>query len=189
MAVARIHAERVQDPLYVDAVKLFIGKEQRHAKDLKRFMEQEAIPLARKDWTDSWFRRLRKCANLEVALSVLLVAELIATVYYDALRQATRSLLLATLCTQILHDEHQHVRFQCQTLGQLRAAYAPWLRLIISLAFKLLFTLTVVLVWFDHRSTFRAGHYSLPDYWRTIHQSYHWAKSLMAAASTPDSTL
>ena len=67
------------------------------------------------------FRWLRHRAGLELSIAVLVTAEIIAKVYYAALRQATTSVVLVRLCDQILYDELRHVRFQCERLAILRA--------------------------------------------------------------------
>ena len=82
---AKAYAERSGDRDYVDAVRLLIAEEQRHVRDLAHFLSLAGIPLAQRTWADSAFRWLRKRAGLEVCVSVLLAAEVIAKVYYAAL--------------------------------------------------------------------------------------------------------
>ncbi len=163
MRVARAYSEQVGDPMFVDTVKLFIGEEQRHAGDLRRFMAQEDIPLVRHHWSDAGFRRLRRFSSLDVALSVLLVAELIATVYYKALRQATRSPLLQQLCDQILSDEHQHVHFQVECLQILQRQQPSWMTYLRDRSFEILFHGTLHLVWWDHQAVFRSAGMTFSD--------------------------
>ncbi|MGG0158230.1 hypothetical protein ABEY11_12450 [Bacillus velezensis] len=47
---------------------------------------------------------------------MLLTAEAIAAVYYDALKNVTGSVCLQSICGQILIDEEQHFEFQAETL-------------------------------------------------------------------------
>ncbi|WP_164672387.1 hypothetical protein [Bacillus velezensis] len=47
---------------------------------------------------------------------MLLTAEVIAAVYYDALKNVTGSVCLQSICGQILIDEKQHFEFQAETL-------------------------------------------------------------------------
>ena len=113
-------AARQQTPAYAEAIKLFIREEQRHARDLGRFMDLAGIPRRTRAWPDTVFRCLRHLSGIEVSISVLITAEIIAKVYYAALREATGSTVLRCLCDQILRDERQHVRFQCDYLAILR---------------------------------------------------------------------
>src|SRR5215471_6667685 len=109
------YAERCNDLEYIPAIRLFIREEQRHARDLARFLTINGIPLARASFADSVFRRLRNLlGTLEMSIAVLITAELMAQVYYAALHAATHSAILRLLCEQILADEARHVEFQAE---------------------------------------------------------------------------
>src|SRR5204863_9873627 len=115
------YAQRAGDPAYPHTLALFIAEEHRHASDLGRFLDTAGLGRAKRAWPDSVFRWLRHRAGLELSISVLVTAEIIAKVYYAALRDSTTSNVIARLCDQILSDEVQHVRFQCERLAILRA--------------------------------------------------------------------
>lgn len=168
MRVARAYAVKSGDATYVEALKLFIAEEQRHAKDLARFMQQQDMALARRHWTDTLFRKLRKLTNLEMAIVVLLTAELMAMVYYQALCEATHSRVLKQLCTQILRDETEHVRFQSEQLGKMRQNYPFWYIISLERLHQMFFRATLLLVWLDHRKVFRASGYT---FWRFCHDA------------------
>src|SRR5262245_33376323 len=119
-AAAHSYATRAGDPEYAIAIALFIGEEQRHAAYLARFLRQEGLPLRPSTWADTVFRLLRRGASLEQTIAVLLTAELIAQVYYVALRDATASPTLRAICARVLRDEEAHVRFQTERLSMLR---------------------------------------------------------------------
>jgi hypothetical protein len=167
---ARIFAQKTDDPHYLEAIRLFIGEEQRHARQLGRFLLLEGIPLRRQTWTDSVFRHLRRGGNLERSLGVLLVAEVIALVYYDALRDATGSPILRGLCERILRDEAVHVRFQCERLAILRRQLPKWQLKIRNSLHRLLFGGTCLVVWWGHSRVFRAAGYTQARFWR---QAWH----------------
>ena len=87
-----------------------------------------------------------------------LAAELIAKVYYAALREATGSPLLHRLCDQILRDEAAHVRFHVERLAILRARRRPLLLALTHIGYRLFFEATCAVVWLGHRRVFcRAG--------------------------------
>src|SRR5258706_2208578 len=110
-------AKKNPDPAYLRCISLFIREEQSHARVLGAFMDKHDIPRIKNHWVDGVFRWLRKSAGLENTIRVLLTAEIISKVYYVALLNATGSLLLKKICTQILKDEDQHIAFQCDTLN------------------------------------------------------------------------
>ena len=86
---AREYAARRRTSAYAEVIELFVREEQRHARDLGRFMDVAGIPRRSRTWPDTVFRRLRQLGGLEISISVLITAEIIAKVYYAALREAT----------------------------------------------------------------------------------------------------
>src|SRR5262245_4705071 len=56
---AKAHAQAIDDPAYVEAIRSFIGEEQRHAATLARFLDAAGIPRrghTRLDTAFRWFR-------------------------------------------------------------------------------------------------------------------------------------
>jgi hypothetical protein len=174
---SREWAERNGDPNYPTAIRLFIAEEQRHAADLGRFLTLNGMALLERTFTDTVFRKLRRFAQLDMSISVLVTAEIIAKVYYTALREATRSTILRTLCDQILRDEEQHVRFQCERLAILRRGRSRAENFLRVGMQRFLFFGTCAVVWIGHRRAFRAGGYGLARFWSGL-----WAEFEMAAS-------
>jgi hypothetical protein len=179
LRAAADYANRIGDPAYRTAIRNFVAEEHRHARDLGRFLTTAGVPLLRADWTDGVFRRLRRLAGLEAILCILLVAELIANVYYRAIRAASRSATLRTLCTQLLRDERMHVRFHLERLAILRQNRSR-LRIAASVfAHRVLFTGTCLVVWAQHRRALRAGGYGLRRFRREVAHEFRTATRLM----------
>jgi hypothetical protein len=166
LRAAQVHAWQTGDPDYVEAVRLLIGEEQRHARDLGRYMDLAAIPRIRRTWPDSVFRWLRRRAGLELTVSVLVTAEIIAAVYYVALREATGSPVLRRLCEQILRDEVEHIRFQTDRLALLRMDRAPALLGGTHGLHRCFFGGTCLVVWWKHGRTLKAGGFGWRRFWR-----------------------
>jgi hypothetical protein len=164
--LAQDYARRTGDEDYVAAIRLFIAEEQRHARDLGRFLTLNRIPLLQTTFTDRVFRWLRNLvASLEVSIGVLITAELIARVYYAVLREATRSVVLRRLCDQILADEDAHVRFQSEQLWRLRTGRpAPGLALTLGMQ-RVLYLGTVLVVGVLHRRVIRRGGMTQRQWW------------------------
>ena len=148
------------DKSYYNALTLFINEEHRHSFELKRFMQLHDIPCLKKHWTDSAFRKLRWFGKLEQAITVLLTAEIIATVYYKALQQSTDSIVLKQICSQILSDEEMHIRFQSETLAQFYLKRNPVTNFMIHSLRRILLEGTFIVVWNDHKKVFGAAEYS-----------------------------
>ena len=179
---ARAYGEHTGDGDYVPAVVLFIREEQRHARDLRRVLELHHIALARASFADAVFRRLRNVfGSLEVSIAVLITAELMAQVYYEALRQATGSTILRRLCEQILNDEARHVEFQAERLGMVRARHGAMRYLVTMSLQRSLFAGTSVVVWLVHRHALRRGGYPFSRFWTEAWRCFAEAFAISAA--------
>ncbi|MCI0462519.1 MAG: ferritin-like domain-containing protein [Gemmataceae bacterium] len=163
---AAAYAERADDPEYLEAMRLFVGEEQRHAATLARFLSRANVPLLARSRLDSVFRLLRRLAGLELCISVLLTAETIGKVYYQALRRATGSVLLRRICDQLLRDEVQHIRFHAERLALLRSKRARWRVWLAHGWHWVLFGGTCLVRWVKHRRALRAGGLGLWAFWR-----------------------
>lgn len=157
MKAGRAWAARGGDPVWVEVLKWFIREEQRHAADLGRLLDRENLPRLRSHWLDSAFRRLRGGWNLEVSLSILLIAEIVGLLYTRALQQATDHPIAQAVADQIAWDESQHLLMQSCLLGILRQGRSPrWLWLT-QLLHRSLLGITLRVVWLDHGCLFRAA--------------------------------
>lgn len=173
---AQEYARQTGDQEYVQSVRLFIREEQRHARDLGRFLKLNGIPLVRTTFTDRVFRKLRNLfGGLEISVAVLITAEIIAKVYYAALQQATRSVILRRLCDQILRDELRHVQFQAEQLARLRAGRSRSGRAATMGLQRFLYMGTVLVVWHFHRQAIRRGGMSFGHCWRSCWKEFNQA--------------
>ncbi len=161
------YAEKSGDYDYVAVIKLFIAEEQRHARDLSRFLELNGIPTIKTTFPDRVFRKLRHLfGGLEISIAVLITAEIISKVYYAALQQATKSAVLHTLCKQILRDELKHVEFQAEQLGKLRCLRKWQFQWVTMGMQKFLYWGTCIVVWEFHEKAFRVGNFNFQHFWR-----------------------
>ncbi|MFO0866159.1 MAG: ferritin-like domain-containing protein [Gemmataceae bacterium] len=160
MARAEQYAAETGDGDYVEAMQLFVREEQRHSRLLGSFLTQAGMELRLSTWLDRAFRKLRRWSGLEFAIMTLTTAEIVGTVYYRSLRDATRCLLLRRICQQLLRDELMHLRFHAQRLARIRMGHAKWRVAGRMLLHRFLVGIAGVLVWFRHRSAFRAGRYT-----------------------------
>jgi 1,2-phenylacetyl-CoA epoxidase catalytic subunit len=149
----------VNDPLFAGALEIFIKEEQQHSRYLAAFMESQSIPPVRKHWVDSVFRKLRGLAGLELSLTVLVTAELIAVPYYRALRAATGSPILKLICTRILEDEASHLKFQASMLARIASARPAAFQRALGEIHRLFLLGTILVVWIEHRAVFEAAGY------------------------------
>jgi hypothetical protein len=152
--------------------ELLIREEQQHATLLRIFMSGHGIPTRQHHWTDRVFRRLRKLAELEFALGVLLTAELIGNVYYRALEAATQCQRLRLLCRVLVADELAHVGFESDMVLSMRARKAAPVRLAIDLAHRTFFIGTATVVWATHRAVLKRAGYGMFGFLKACRAQY-----------------
>jgi hypothetical protein len=173
MRYAKQWAERTGDTAYPEAIRMLIAEEQRHAGVLGRFMEINGIARIKRGCTDGIFRRVRNVlGSMEISISVLVTAEIIAKVYYPALSAATASVVLHEICEQILREEIAHVEFQTEQLARIRAgrpAYSIWAT---RFCHRLLFYPTLIVVGLSHRIALRRGGLSLRQFFIRCHHEF-----------------
>ncbi len=180
MAAARLYAARVRDPRFIEAVRLFIREEQRHGENLGRFLDLAGVPRAKKDWGDSLFRAARYALrSMEAWVTPVVMVETHALIYYNAIRQATKSPLLRDICAQILIDEVPHIRFQCQRIAILHRHRASWLRRLTLALHRPAFAAMTMTIWLAHRRALRAGGYPFPKFWQSAWQKMDHAWKMM----------
>jgi hypothetical protein len=153
------YGRAVNDPHFANALDLFIKEEQQHSRYLAGFMESQSIPLVPKHWMDTVFRKLRGLAGLELSLTVLVTAELIAVPYYRALRGATGSPILKMICTRILEDESSHLKFQASMLARVASARSAIFQQALREVHLHFLLGTILVVWIEHRTVFEAAGY------------------------------
>jgi hypothetical protein len=156
---------------YRATIDLFIKEEQEHSRLLARLIEGMGGSLLTHHWSDTCFVFLRRLLGLRMELLVLLVAEVIAQVYYKALHDGTADVVLRHAFAQILHDEHGHVAFHCAYLRSAFASLSPPVRWLIFQNWGLLFRLVCLLVISDHRTVFRAIGMTPRTCWRDCLQA------------------
>jgi hypothetical protein len=172
LAAAANYAAKVGDPGFLDAIRLFIAEEQRHGADLGRFLDLAGVPRKARDWGDTLFRAFRYLlTRMEVWVTPVVMVETHALLYYNAIRLATGSPVLRSICEQILADEVPHVRFQCERLAILHRGRPRVLRALTLAVHRVLFTGVTLAIWAGHRRALRASGYTFRRFWRGA-----WAK-------------
>ena len=166
MKFARVYAAEHGSAELVEITRLFILEEQHHAGMLRRFMRQHDIPVVKKNWTDTVFRRLRKNVGYELSITVLITAEIIALVYYRALAAATNSVVLQAICRKILADERAHVHYESGLIRYITSRHNLPRRIGTRALHDILFCGTVFVVYFEHRRVLVAGGFPRRGFWR-----------------------
>ena len=169
------YAQSVDDPGYVEAVRLFFAEEAGHAALLKRYLELAGASVIQRSWTDYFFRRLACLTGLETMITVVLSAELIGKVYDRAIRAGTECQLLRRIFTQFLRDEHMHLRFHTERLRIIRRNRSQLRRCISNTMHRLLFCGTCLAFWQKHGPALRINGYGFRRFWREAWREFGMA--------------
>ncbi len=183
LAAARRYAERQNDPFFLEAVRLFIKEEQRHGADLGRFLDLAGIPRLARNWGDSLFRAVRYAIpSMEIWVTVVIMVETLALIYYRAVRDATGSKVLRRICDQILRDEVHHIRFQYERLAILHRRRPSLLLRATRRLHRLFFGAVALAVWAGHHRALAAGGFDFRTYWRSAWMRMRFAWRRMEPA-------
>jgi len=179
-AAAARYAEQIGDPDYLTTIELFIREEQRHGQMLGRFLDLAGAGRVQADWGDTLFRAARYwITDMEVWTTPVVMVETLAVVYYNAVRRATQSPLLRSICAQILADEVPHLRFQCERLATIFRRRPRRAFRLTMLGQRLCFLVIMLLVWVGHGRALQAGGYNWQRYWRAAWDRMNAAWRLM----------
>jgi hypothetical protein len=150
-------ATRTGDPEYLAAVRLFVAEERHHARLLRLLLASAGAPTIAGHWSDTVFVALRRMLGLRLELMTLMLAEVIALRYYEALRDTgSGHQLLTDVAGRILLDEQRHVPFHCQRLRADFAHLHPALHGVVAAGWWLLMAGVTTVVALNHGSALRA---------------------------------
>jgi hypothetical protein len=149
-------ASGTRDYDYQEAIGLFIGEEQKHARLLAEVLSRMQASLLRRHWSDWVFRRCRHLLGFYQEISVLLMAEIVALKYYSVVRSGAENGVIGKVCARILYDEKFHVRFHCEYLHWALVHRPNWFRRICWFALTVMFAGACAVVAWDHRRALHA---------------------------------
>jgi hypothetical protein len=141
-------------PGYEEAVALFVAEEQWHASILEKLVQYLGGACLKKQWSNSVFRWLRNHFGVEFNIQILLIAELIAEVYYGLIYRRSADPVVRTVSHRILSDEMRHIAFHTEFLRERLEAMPGWWRILWRTQFWCCQRVTACVVAWDHRRCF-----------------------------------
>jgi bacterioferritin (cytochrome b1) len=163
------YAQKIKDPVYVDAMKLFIKEEQKHGNNLGKYIDLIGERRKTVDWGDSLFRKVRHLnSSIESWTITVIIVEYAAQIFYAALRDATRCDLLKSICNDILIDEAHHIKYQNERLKIIFERKNMYVKAFSIGIYGILFFFTIHAVWFGHQKAFKAGGVSKQEFMRKM---------------------
>ncbi|MEP7164373.1 MAG: ferritin-like domain-containing protein [Ferruginibacter sp.] len=180
-----LYAKKINDPDYVDAVKLFIREEQKHGNNLGKYLDAINRPRICRDWGDTLFRKIRYFnTNMEIWTLAVITVESAAQVFYQSLKNATGCGLLKQICTDILIDEAYHIDFQTERMTIIFESKSFIGKMAARYMYAVFFFATSLVVWFAHKKLFKAGSTGFRKY--MFKMKYKYFKTLYRASFAKD---
>ena len=137
-------------------VDLWFAEEREHARLLGEAVARFGGRCITKHWSFTAFLVTRKWFGVRFELTVLLLTEIVSTVYYRMLLRHANDPALRGMCRLILRDEIGHVSFHRDRLARrARAGTATFGRLW-ALHFRMLGLAAATMLWVNHAPGLKA---------------------------------
>jgi hypothetical protein len=160
------------DKDYAAAMELFVREEQRHGALMAQVLKGLNATLLTSDWTDNCFVFMRHLSGLHTELLVVLMPEMIAKVYFSALWRGFSNPVLESVFGQIVADEEGHLAFHADYLNSVFSKMSFGRRILVQLAWRLVFRAVCLVVYYDHGSLLRGIGMSASRFWRECGQVF-----------------
>lgn len=157
-----------QDEGVRQLVDLWFAEEREHARLLGEAVARFGGTCITKHWSFTAFCATRKWFGVRFELTVLLLTEIVSTVYYRMLLRHANDPALRGMCRLILRDEIGHVSFHRDRLArQARAGTAAFNRLWRG-QFRVLGLAAATMLWVNHAPGLKAVGVTRRTYYRAI---------------------
>ncbi|SNT15884.1 hypothetical protein SAMN05421640_2569 [Ekhidna lutea] len=173
LAACRRYSKQVNEPAYPDIVKLFIKEEQKHGKNLGKYIDLIGETRAKKDWGDTLFRKIRYFnTSMELWTITVIIVECAAQVFYQALHDATNCTLLKSICSDILIDEAHHIKFQNERIYKILERKSFYNKAFSIGGYGILFFGIIHAIWFGHSKALKAGGITKKEFMRKMYYKF-----------------
>jgi hypothetical protein len=151
-----------------ELVDLWFAEEREHARLLGAAVTRFGGRCIQGHWSFTAFCLTRKWFGVRFELTVLLLTEIVSTVYYRLLRKHGKDPALRSMCRLILRDEIGHVAFHRDRLA--RAAKLGWRSYgrCWEAVFRALGVTAASVLWVNHAAGLKALGASTPEFYREI---------------------
>jgi hypothetical protein len=151
-----------------ELVDLWFAEEREHARLLGAAVSRFGGHCILSHWSFTAFCMSRKWFGVRFELTVLLLTEIVSTVYYRLLRRHGQDPALRSMCRLIVRDEKGHVAFHRDRLARsargMRGGYGIWWES----RFRLLGLIAASMLWVNHAPGLRAIGASGAEFYREV---------------------
>lgn len=173
-------------------VDLWFNEEKEHSRLLCGAVRRFGGTPITGHWSFSVFCWVRRWFGVRFELTVLLITELVSTVYYRLLRKHGADPTLQAMCSLILRDEVGHVSFHRDRLAREAGGRVSRYGLIWECWFRTLGLAAATMLWVNHAPALKALGATTSEFYRHVWQELSiFARRLRreTAALPRDSTI
>jgi hypothetical protein len=149
-------------------VDLWFAEEREHARLLGAAVARFGGRCIKSHWSFTAFCLTRKWCGVRFELTVLLLTEIVSTIYYRLLRRHGDDLALRSMCRLIIRDEVGHVAFHRDRLARAaragNASYGLWWEC----RFRILGLAAASMLWVNHAPGLQALGASSVEFYREV---------------------
>jgi hypothetical protein len=155
-------------------VDRWFAEEREHARLLGAAVARFGGRCIRSHWSFTAFCLSRKWFGVRFELTVLLLTEIVSTVYYRLLRRHGKDTALRSMCRLIIRDETGHIAFHRDRLARAaRAGRARYGRMW-EYRFRALGLAAASVLWVSHASGLRALGAGRAEFYREVWLEISW---------------
>jgi hypothetical protein len=151
-------------------VDLWFAEEREHSRLLSNAVARFGGHCIEGHWSFSVFCFTRKWFGVRFELTVLLLTEIVSTVYYRLLRRHCPDDAVRAMCRLILRDEAGHVAFHRDRLARNSAKAATYRSTLWRMAFRTLGFAAGTMLWLNHARCLRALGGTTAEFYREVWQ-------------------
>jgi hypothetical protein len=150
-------------------VDLWFAEEREHARLLAGAVQRFGGQCIQGHWTFTAFCLTRKWLGVRFELTVLLLTEIVSTVYYRLILRHAEDPPLRSMCRLIIRDETGHVSFHRDRLARsARSGSSMCGGRLWNVSFRLLGLVPATVLWISHAPGLRALGANRSEYYREI---------------------
>jgi len=149
-------------------VDLWFAEEREHARLLGNAVDRFGGKCIQGHWSFTAFCLTRRWFGVRFELTVLLLTEIVSTVYYRLLLRHGKDPALRSMCRLIMRDEIGHVAFHRDRLARRGRAGAATFGRIWESCFRLLGLSAATMLWVNHAPGLKAVGATRAEFYRAI---------------------
>jgi hypothetical protein len=163
------NADRMRSSSEVAAavIDLWFAEEREHARLLGAAVARFGGQCIRGHWSFTAFCLVRRWIGVRFELTVLLLTEIVSSVYYRVMRRHARDIPLRAMCRLILRDEAGHIAFHRDRLascvGGCTAYGKVW-----EIRFRTLGLAAASMLWINHARALKALGATRAEFYREV---------------------